>query len=393
MAMRGGKWLRRFLLTACAAAVLFFAARLYPPLRHPVDAVLLAQSLFAGNEGGWLKKWTHPPGRSPASLEKLELDLYRQTAASGGVRGCVLLAHGMTDMGRRDPRLMAFAKNVSRLGFAVAVPELPGMRRFRPDRLDTNRIAESFIWLHNRFGRPGRRCGIFAFSFASGPAMKAAIRRHLTARVGYFIGVGAYLDLSEVLRYLTTGGRGNAPAFPGGPPVRMGKWLFLRHNMALLGLIGYEVEVETIVRRKLANENADISALAARLPERVRELLALIGNRDPGKFDALFRAQSVDLRIRMNDWSLRPDISKTAMPIFLLHGRTDPFVPFSESVRLADLARQRKEGSDLVRLIITDSLSHVDPERGKSGLGFRELIEVIRLVGFVSDVLTTMEGG
>ncbi len=393
MTMRGGKWLRRLLITACAAAVLFFAARLYPPFRHPVEAVLLAQSLFAGGEGGWLKQWTRPPGRSSNSLEKMELDLYRQTPTSGDVRGCVLLAHGMTSMGRRDPRLMDFAKNVSRLGFAVAVPDLPGMRRFRPDRRDTDRIAESFIWLHNRFGRPGRLCGMFAFSFAAGPAMKAAARRQVAPRAGYFIGVGAYLDLSEVLRHLTTGGRGNAPAFPGGPPVRMGKWLFLRHNMALLGLMGYEGEVENIVRRKLANENADISALAARLPERIRKLLSLIGNRDPGRFDALLRAQPEELRIRLNGWSVRRDVSRTAMPIFLLHGRTDPFVPFSESVRLADLARRRKEGSGRVRLIVTDSLSHVDPERGKSAPGFREFLEAVRLVGFVSDVLTAMEGG
>ncbi len=393
MAARGGKWLRRLLIAACALFVLVLIARLYPPFRHPVDALLLAQSLFAGGEGGWLKKWTLPPERSPAPLEKMKLDLYRQTAGAGDVRGCVLLAHGMTDAGRRDPRLMDFAENVSRLGFAVAVPELPGMRRFRPDRRDTDRIAESFTWLHNRFGRSGRRCGMFAFSFAAGPAMKAAVLRRVAPRVGYFIGVGAYLDLTAVLRYLTTGGRGDAPAFPGGPPVRVGKWLFLRYNMALLGLMGYEDEVETIVRRKIADEDADISALAARLPVRIQRLLSLIGNRDPGRFDELLRDQPGELLVRLNDWSVRADISRSAMPIFLLHGRSDPFVPFSESLRLAELARRRRDGAGRVRLLIAESLAHVDPERGKTSPGFRGLIEALRLVGFVSDVLTAMEGG
>lgn len=393
MATRGGRWLRRLLIAACAVIVLLFAARLYPPFRHPVDAVLLAQALFAGGERGWLKKWTLPPERSPALIEKMKLDLYRQPAGVGDVRGCVLLAHGMTDAGRRDPRLTAFAKNVSRLGFAVAVPELPGMRRFRPDRRDTDRIAESFIWLNNRFARPGRRCGMFAFSFAAGPAMKAAARRHVSRRVGYFIGVGAYLDLTAVLRYLTTSGRDNAPAFPGGPPVRVGKWLFLRYNMALLGLMGYEDEVETIVRRKIADESADVSALAARLPERVQRLLSLIGNRDPGRFDELLRDQPGELLVRLNDWSVRADVSRSAMPIFLLHGRSDPFVPVSESQRLADLARRRKADAGRVRLMITDSFAHVDPERGQGGPGLGGVIEALRLVGFVSDVLTAMEGG
>lgn len=396
MAGWGGKWPRRLLMIACAAAIILFAARLYPPFRHPVDAALLAQALFAGSKGGWLKKWTLPPERSPASLGKLELDLYRQTAASGSaagdVRGCVLLAHGMTDMGRRDPRLADFAKNVARLGFAVAVPELPGMRRFRPDRRDADRIAKSFTWMHNQFGRSGRRCGIFSFSFAAGPAMKAAVRSHVGPRVGYFIAVGAYLDLTAVLRHLTTGGKGNAPAFPGGPPVRVGKWLFLRYNMGLLGLINYEGEVEAIVRRKLADENADVSAFTARLPVRVRKLLSLIGNRDPAKFDELLRAQPEELRVRLDGWSVRADISKTAMPIFLLHGRSDPFVPFSESVRLAERARRRKGGSGRVRLLITDGFAHVDPEIGKAGPGFRSLLNAFRFVGFLSDVLTAMEG-
>lgn len=395
MARRSRKWPRRLLVIAIVSIVLLIGIRFYPPFRHPIDSVLLIQALFVGEKKSWLSKWTSAPKRPSASIGNLELDLYMQgigpTAKES--RGCILLAHGMTDMGRRDPRLIAFSKSIARLGFAVVVPELPGMRRFRPDLEDIDRIVKSFLWMDKQFSLSNRRCGMFSFSFAAGPAMKAAVREQIASRVGFFIAVGAYLDLREVLRYLTTSGRGNVPAFPGGPPIRVGKWLFLRYNMTLLGLDGHEEEIKSIVKRKLENEEADILALKGQLPDQARKLLALMENHDLARFSALFEVQPEDLKARLREWSTREDISRTTMPIFFLHGRSDPFVPFTESVQLSKLAHQRKKDSGRVRLLITDGLSHVDPERRNTSPGFQEVYEAIRLVMFVSDVLTAMEGG
>ena len=187
-------------------------------------------------------------------------------------------------------------------------------------------------------------CGFFAFSFAAGPAMKAAARPEVAARAGYFIALGAYFDLKTVLRHLTTGGRGAEPAFPGGPPVRVGKWLFLRYNVALLGLQTYEAEIEGIIRLKLADERADISSISARLPGRLKTLLALIENRSPSRFEGLFGAQPRAMRALLEEWSMRGIVPKTGMPLFLLHGRSDPFVPAGESERLAAQARRRPRG-------------------------------------------------
>src|SRR3972149_3420065 len=115
--MRRG-WVRAL---AGAALLLLLAGavrHLYPPLRHPLDALLLAQAFLAGEEKSWLARRTPAPGRRgaaggvPAGLP--------HPGGSSAPRGCVLLAHGMTDAGRRDPRLLAFARILARLGFAVA---------------------------------------------------------------------------------------------------------------------------------------------------------------------------------------------------------------------------------------------------------------------------------
>ena len=396
MARRRKRGPRRLILALFALAIILIFPRFYPPLRHPVDAAMLLQALFAGEEATWLAGWKPPPRRLAEAPGGVPVDLYLPAAASGmegaSVRGCVLLAHGMTDMGRSDPRLIAFARNVARLGFAAAVPELPGMRRFRPDPEDVDRISKSFLWMDKKFSRGGMSCGLFAFSFAAGPAMKAAARPELKDRAAYFIGLGAYFDLKAVLRYLTTGGRGDEPAFPGGPPIRVGKWLFLRYNVELLGLSLYEAEIERIIRLKLADENADISPFVARLPGPLKKLLALIENRDPRHFEDLFGAQPPGMRAMIETWSMRGTVPKTRMPVFLLHGRSDPFVPSSESLRLAAAARRRGPEAGDARVFIAESLGHVDPGGGR-GSAFGRFLEAVRLVGFISRVLTTMEGG
>lgn len=381
---------RRLPLVLTVFALVFLASRFYPPTRHPVDAALLLQALFAGEETGWLGRWKAAPRRLPAASDAASL--YLPGGAEGApVRGCILLAHGMTDMGKSDPRLVAFARNLARLDFAVAVPELPGMRRFRPERGDADRIAEIFLWMDGKFSSPGVKCGLFSFSFAAGPAMMAASRPGMRERTGYLIGLGAYYDLKAVLRYLTTGGRGNASAFPGGPPVRVGKWLFLRYNMALLEIKAHEAEIEEIIRLKFADETANISALVRGLPGALQNLLLLIENRDPSRFEKLYGLQPVKWRELLDSWSMRRLARSTRMPVFLLHGRSDPFVPHGESLRLAEAARERGEGAGGAEVFISSGLGHVDP--GAGDLGWSRAFEALRLLGFVSMILTEMEGG
>ncbi|MBI3128018.1 MAG: hypothetical protein HYZ11_10480 [Candidatus Tectomicrobia bacterium] len=382
---------RKWLWVLAAAAFLLVLSALlrplYPPLRHPLDALLLAQSLLAKEEKSWLARWTLPPERREETPGDVPLDFYIPGGSDEPPRGCILLAHGMTDAGRRDARLAAFARSLARLGFAVAAPDLPGMRRFRPDVRDVARLASTFAWLDGRRPPSVPRCGLFGLSFSAGPAFLAAARPEVAGRVGYMIAVGAYYDLREVLLHLTTSGRGHEPAFPGGPPLWTGKWLFLRYNADLLGLDGHEAEVEAIVRRKLADEKADIASLVSRLPEEGRGVLALMENTDAALFDAIYRSQPPAMRQRLEAWSLEGVVRRGGYPLFLIHGRGDPLVPFSAGVHLAREAREvpgRK-----VRLLIVEALGHVDAS--KTPFSVRKLGETAQLLGFLSEALSAME--
>jgi pimeloyl-ACP methyl ester carboxylesterase len=219
----------------------------------------------------------------------------------------------------------------------------------------------------------------------------AAARPDARDRVGYLVVFGPYFDLREVLRHMTTGGRSGEPAMPGGPPLRAGKWIFLRQNPDLLGLAVYEAEAAEIARRKLIDENASLVPFRTRLSSPARRVLGLMENHDPGRFDELYKAQDPALRERLGAWSLREVIPRIRAPLYILHGRADPFIPPEESVRLAAAARRR--GTGAVRLLILEGFLHVAPGAGARALTWSQAAGVLRFLGFISEVLTAMEGG
>ncbi len=345
-----------------------------------------------GARGGWLSALTRKPGRTEIALTGVAADLYSPgdsphwgTAPS---RGCVVLVHGMSAAGRRDHRLVAFAEALARLGFSAVVPDLPGMKRFRPAEADVARIEETFRWMAGGGQASFVRCGLLAFSFGAGPALRAAARPGVRDRMAAFVGVGAFYDLKNVLKHLTTSGGEDKPAFPGAPPIRHGKWLFLLSNARLLGLEAFQDEIGRIVARKRKEEEADTTDLQERLPEGARALIALLENKDPRRFEALYARQGAGRRKRLRGWSMRDVLPKVGGRKFFLHGRDDPFVPASESLLLANRARETSE--DAVFSLILEGFRHVGMARG-GALSPRKMWEGARFLGFVSAVLSALE--
>ncbi|MDP7384527.1 MAG: hypothetical protein QF593_00670, partial [Nitrospinota bacterium] len=145
-----------------------------------------------------------------------------------------------------------------------------------------------------------------------------------------------------------------------------------------------------IARRKLIDEDAGLAPFRTRLPGPARRVLDLMENRDPGRFDELYEAQDPALRERLEAWSLREVIPRIRAPLYILHGRADPFIPPEESVRLA---AARRRGTGAVRLLILEGFLHVDPGAGARALTWSQAAGVLRFLGFISEVLTAMEGG
>jgi pimeloyl-ACP methyl ester carboxylesterase len=281
-------------------------------------------------------------------------DLY-QPAEARAAAGVVLVP-GATPAGRRDPRLVAFARELAAARVAVLVPDLPGLRRLRLAAGHADPIADAVAHLSNRAG--GGPVGVIAISYAAGPAVLAALRPELDARIGLMLLVGPYHDMQSALTYVTTGAYRTGPEAPWqfGRPNPRGIWLFIAGNTDRLPDARDRRLLRRIAERKRADPHAPVDRLADRLGADGRAVYALATARDPERVPDLLDALPAAIRAELAALDLsRRDLSRLPGQIRLLHGRHDPIIPFTESQRLHGRLPAAR-----TRLYLTDGLVHAD---------------------------------
>ena len=233
----------------------------------------------------------------------------------------LVLVHGITPQGRADPQLRTAAELLARAGWAVAVPTIDGLTalRLRPD--DAGAVAGAARALHTQGYRPVALLGI---SLGAAPTLSAAGKPELAPALSAVLALGGYASSRELLRYTLTGAyafgtdRGRRP-----------------------------VDEDGIAR--FARANAELLERGGR---------ALVDNRDPAKVDQLIDLLPEDTRRLLDALSPEIDLPRIRAPLFLIHGRGDRTVPFTETSRLD--WRARTAGRQ-VRTIIVGAVGHVEP--------------------------------
>ena len=236
----------------------------------------------------------------------------------------LVLVHGLAPAGKTDPRLQEGARLLARAGFRTLVPTLPSLTRFRPRPED----AETVVRAIQTFG-PSGRVKIMGISVGAGPALLAAADPRVASEVSGVLGLGGYASTAELLRYFLTG-------------------------TYRYGAVAGRVRLDPLPVRHFVQANADLLDDTA---------LRLLKNRDPAQVESLVRDLSPGLRSLLDALSPERVIGRLRGQLFLVHGKNDPAVPFTESLRLADLARGRVP----TRLVILSSVGHVEPEAAPPG--------------------------
>ena len=252
----------------------------------------------------------------------IAVDLYRRTGRPGALPGLVLV-HGLSQQGKDDPRLREAASLLARAGWAVAVPTVEGLTilRLRPD--DALTVLAAIKALARTGYRPVAVLGV---SLGAGPALLAAADPSVSSDVSAVLALGGYASAVELLRYTLTG----AYRFDGVAGRR-------------------PVSEPAIAQFTLAN--ADLLDGASR---------RLVDNRDPAAVDGLVAGLTPPTRQLLTALSPEHVIGGLRAPLYLIHGRGDPAVPFTESLRLERAARAA--GRQQVRAVIVGSLGHIEPE-------------------------------
>ncbi len=292
---------------------------------------------------------TPTPTREPLRTGATAADLYHPLTL-WSPPGLVLV-HGLAALGKDDPRLSQAARLLARAGFRVAVPTIPGLTRLRLRPEDAEPVVAAIESLASQDRR--RQVTVLGVSVGAGPALLAAADPRAADRVGVVLSLGGYASTVELLRYFLTGAFGYGGVSGQRSPQPAAARLFLRENLDLVG--------NAEDRRTLAAWLSDPAAPAPTTPSSEGlAVLRLVENRDPARVDALVRMLPAGLQQLLARLSPEQVVPRLSARLFLVHGRGDPAVPFTESLRLAAAARDRPG----TRLLIVGVLAHVEGESG-----------------------------
>lgn len=284
-----------------------------------VAAAFLVEFLSEGRLAP-LTALTPAPRREALAVAGVEVDRY-VPAAFGRGRALVLV-HGATPGGKDDPHLREAAELLARSGFDVAVPTVPGLTRGRLRADDVGVVVRTLA------ARAGPTV-VLAVSVGSGPALLAAADPRVSERVSAVVSLGGYASALEVLRFWLTG--------------------------------EYEYgEVRGRVRHDPALVRAFVAANADLLDPSER---ADLQSGDPERAARALRRLPAERRRDLEALSPLRVAREIPGRLVLIHGRDDPAVPYTESLRLAAARPER------TTLVLVSVLGHVE---GAERAGWRD---------------------
>lgn len=258
---------------------------------------------------------------APAGARPVPVDLYTRT----GLRRApgLVLVHGLSPEGKDDARLREAAALLARSGFTVAVPTVEGLTALRLRPEDADAVSAGLKALHSA---GFRRVAVLGVSLGAGPALLAASDPTAASGLSAVLALGGYASAVELLRYTLTG----AYAFG--------------------GVTGRAATVLEPAIAQFARANGELMDEAGR---------RLVDNRDPALVDQRVQALPKMTRDLLEALSPGRTVGRLGAPLFLIHGRQDPAVPFTESLRLEAAAR---EAGRPVRIAIVGAVGHVEAD-------------------------------
>lgn len=344
----------------CFASMLLFLAMLQGCMASLGDseAALGLEDIAAGAGPSRLKEQTPAPlvqtveyaidGRQHVA------DLY---LPSQGTRAGLVLVPGFVAEGKDDSRVVALATTLARLQFAVLVPDIEELRRYRTHASDVREVADAFRFLLSMSGREADgQIGIAGFSYGSGPVLLAGLEPDIRENVRFIATFGGYYNLTNLVTYFTTGyfRESRESEWHYREPRPYIKWVFMLSNAEFL----VRAEDRALIYDFAAGiqDNARFEPLVSELGPDTQALYALLTNQDPELVPMLVSRLSPRILHEME--GLDPsahDLSLLKAQVLMMHGRGDSFIPYTESMAL-----QSALPPGQAKLFLIEGYAHTD---------------------------------
>ena len=331
---RAGAWLARCALALCFLAGLYLSV--FSTGRATVRAIAILPGVLAAAQPSWEAPVDEPVKHTqttiPSPAGTVYLDVYAPTTSAPPVPGAregILLIPGVGDQ-RKDQQLINFSETLAHTGVVVMDLTTPTLIDSRMDAGDKEAVVQAFHALQQWPGVGAKRIGLMGFS-AGGPLMYlAAADPRLRDQVAFVALFGGYFDTTTLLQAI---GRraldvnGSLQAWhPVAYPLQV-----LANTLAPL-LPGSD---GATLQKAFAGSSSLAASQIAQLAPESAAVYHLLAGDQPGQVAANLAALSPQVKAQLASLSPSQVVSQVRAPIYLLHDRSDQFVPFTESREFA----------------------------------------------------------
>ena len=366
----GTRFLRRYWL-AFAIIVFFFAlwAALwsFQPTRVGITTTLVAPDLFADLPVSPLRIIGERPLREEVFLDvpggrRLVADVYRPD--DGDVRGAMVISVGAAPRIREHPGVIRLSNAAARAGMVVMIPQLyyPFQENVLPEDVqglvnafgtNVEEVIASFQWLRQEPYVDPDRVGIFGASAGGGIALIAASDARIRQDVDFFASLGTYYDMVDLISAITTETISyNGRSEPWDPWLKSVRVL----HRSIISYLPDARDRDILTRIFLADDASAVGLVGELSPE-AHDIYDAFQARDPDRILAFWGKVSPQDVATLREISPSSYAAHLQTDLFIMHDRSDPYIPYVESRRLRDAVAGN--GSD-IHFAEFDILNHVE---------------------------------
>ena len=296
----------------------------------------------------------------------------------------VMFVNGATPDGRAHSGVRRFAASLARAGYAVFIPELPGVAAGELSLLTLAASVECAARAAESAETRDGRIGLFGVSVGGTLALLTAATPDLAARISVVTCIAPFSDLEKVTMLATTGmypGPGGPEPYPVSPALTVG---VARSLVAILDPTSDKSELGRALETLDPASPDPLSRLRAApcksLGPAAAATQALLLNRDPERFGDLFAALPEALRHTVTTLSPLRSAGRISAPIEIATAPQDKYFPLAESLAL----RNEVAGA---RITVTSALAHATPR-----LTLGSVRDLTQLQGFIARTLGAAAG-
>jgi len=354
--------------------VLLFAAGLYlsvvPAGRADLRTTLILPALLSASEPPALtpadEAVRHTQMIIPAPAGGVYLDVYVPTTPTPlvpGVRGGVVMVPGVGD-NRAVPQLVNFATSLAHAGLVVMTMTTPTLIDNSISAQDSDGVVQAFETLAHWPGVSANRIGLVGTSGGGPLVCFAAADPRIRDQVAFVALFGSYYNATSLLRAF-----GHRAFMVNG---HLQPWQPDPYPKQVLAdtIAGTLPSLEsTLLQNAFAPNGEPLTAadLAQLSPSAVAAYHLLSGD-EPDQVDANIAALSPQMHALLDQLSINRVVDKIRAPVYLLHDRSDPSIPITESREFAAALARIHHPYDLAEFGI---FSHV---LVRSGLDIGQLL-------------------